>query len=716
MRTDSRQPAIGSHAAPIAFSCVFACACVLALAWAPTRVDAALPPMPAETRAQAGPAGYSAANMDRSVDPRRDFYRYAAGAWLDRQTIPPTEGQVGSYTALSQTLDRQLLRLIRAAADDAKADPGENADVGAQGRARRQIGDFYLAATDMARQDALGLEPVAADLHRVAEVEGPAGLGAQSARLQLAYGASPLLNAGVLPDPKRSDVNVLVVVPGAITLGRDEYLEPAGQRVRTLYLEYVRTLFERAGDASEAATTAAQVVLSIETALASTQMTPLQQRDPNATYNLMKPAELQALLPALDVRAFVAALGVSPPDILLVPDVQAVRGLQQVLASRPVAEVRTWLRSHVLTSMASALGERFSTPDRTFRRLRQGLESDVPRERELTRTIKAQFAHPLSQLYVAAHFPESTRRAIAEMIAHVRAEFDARLRTHPWLDEATRAIALDKLAAMDIAVGYPSQWIDYASLSIRRDDHVGNLRRLATFHARRNLERLGLPVVRDRFAVSGATTPVDLNAAYQPKANAIEITAAIVQPPFYVPGADPAVNYCTIGAVIGHEITHGFDSMGRLFDARGNLRDWWTPAAVAAFDARTRVLVEQSSAFEVLPGLMHNGKLTVGENTADLGGISLAHGALHRLLKDKPPLAPIDGLDTDQRCFVAWAQLWMSKQRPEYLRVVVATDPHPVGAYRAFGPLLHLDAFFEAFGIRPGDPMWRAPADRVRIW
>lgn len=301
------------------------------------------------------------------------------------------------------------------------------------------------------------------------------------------------------------------------------------------------------------------------------------------------------------------------------------------------------------------------------------------------------------------------------MVAHIRAEFARRMKTNPWLDAPTRAAALTKLAQVDIQVGYPRQWIDFSGVDIRPDDHLGNNRRLAAFRVQRDLAMVGKPAVTDRFAAPGHTTPVSVNAAYDPQLNGIDITAAISQPPFFTPGADPVVNYCTMGAVVGHELTHGFDNTGRQFDARGNVRDWWTPRATAEFKKRTDRLVAQYGQFELLPGLKQDGALTLGENTADLGGLTLAHAALHRALKGKPQ-PKIDGLTTDQRCFVAWAQLWIYKAREERTRVLAATDVHGNSVVRGYAPLMNLDAFHQAFGTRPGDAMWRKPADRVRIW
>lgn len=650
--------------------------------------------------------GYSPANMDRQVDPRRDFYRYAAGSWLRRTEIPASDPDIGGFRLLFHTLNDQLLKLIRASAD-APAD--------ARDPQQQQVGDFYRAAMNTQRLDALGRQPLDRDLEAIDEFAGAEGLGRLAAQLQLGYGSSPLLNAAVGPDQKQSSMNVLYLGTGERTLNQDEYAKPDGQRIRELYLDYISGMFRALGDTPAQASASARTVLAIEAELAAAELTLVQRADPSANYHKLTLAQAQALLPGIDLRAFLGGLGVVPPETALVPDPAGLRALQKVVAQRSAADLRTLLRWHVLSTRVSTLGQPWYGLNQTFSLRRQGLEAAEPREQEVAEALGGQLFHPLSQLYVRAYFPERTRRDITEMVGHIKDEFALRLRTNRWLDEPTRRAALDKLGKLDVAVGYPEQWMDFSSVEIRPDDYFGNVRRIDNFLQRRQLVRVGQPVTIERFDDPTGTTPISVNAAYNPQRNDVDITAAIVQPPFYVPGADAAVNYCTIGAVIGHELTHGFDSQGRQYGPAGNLRDWWTPQATAAFEKRTAVLVDQYSRYEILPGLMHNGRLTLTENTADLGGITLAHAALQRYLA-KHPLSTMDGLDADQRCFVAWAQMWAYKGRSARLRMLVENDYHAISSVRAFAPLMHLDAFHKAFGTRQGDPMWRAPEERVTIW
>ncbi len=648
--------------------------------------------------------GYSPQSMDKSISPRQDFFRYANGAWLKRTQIPLSESDVGGFTQLGANLDQQISALIRDAA----------ATQSPQGSPRQQIGDYYRAAMGTGRLDSLGLQPLADDLRRLQAVNTPAERGAVSARLALGYGISPLVNALNTVDAKNSAMNVLLIHPSVQQLDPDEYNTPAGQRVRDLYQGFISKMLQASGDPQAIASSKAKIIVEMEAELAAARLTPLQMRDPDITYNKMAFAEVQALIPSVDLQALLKELGVPAPATAIVMDIKGLKAVHTMLSTRTPEEVRTLLAWHVLSSRASALGRPWSTLDEEFNKQRKGLQVAPPREREVTRAITAQLSHPMAQLYVQAHFPESTRRDITAMVGHIKEEFELRLRSNPWLDEPTRAAALAKLAKVDIQVGYPQTWIDFSSVAIRADDHFGNQQRIGEFLLRRDLAKVGKPVVQDRFAEK-ETLPTTVNAAYNPQGNNIDITAAIVQPPFYKAGADAAVNYCTIGAVIGHELTHGFDSTGRRYGPAGNLQDWWTPQANAEFNKRTDILVQQYGEFTILPGLQHNGLLTLTENTADLGGITLAHAALQRSLAGKAQ-PKIDGLTTDQRCFVAWSQMWAYKGRPERLRVLATTDYHANSMLRSFAPLLHLDAFHEAFGTRPGDPMWRAPEKRVRIW
>ena len=346
-----------------------------------------------------------------------------------------------------------------------------------------------------------------------------------------------------------------------------------------------------------------------------------------------------------------------------------------------------------------------------------GKDVTPPREKQVAEATPGLLGHPLSQLYVAKYMTPESRREVEAMVARVKAQFRARIERNGWLSAETRAQALAKLDKTEIRVGYPAKWIDYTGVDVRRDDYAGNAMRLNEFLVRRELAKLGKPVELDQFAVPNSTLPIVINAGYDTSWNGIEIPAAFLQPPFYDAKADPAVNYCTMGAVIGHELTHGFDSQGRLYDAKGNVRDWWTQADAKRFADETAKLAKQADAFEILPGLRLNGAIEVTENLADVGGVALGYAALQEHLREHPEAnRTIDGFTPSQRCFLAWAQLWADKTNEGAMRQILPVDGHPPGVYRMAAPSQHEKAFYEAFGIRAGDRMWLDPSDRVTIW
>lgn len=653
-----------------------------------------------------GPLGYSPAHMDRTASPREDFYAYATGNWLTSLTIPDSETDISGFSMLKATIKHQLLSLTLNASTAGAP----------KGSFEQQVGDYYRAAMNTARLDQLGLEPLKPALANALAATTPADLARHSAQ-QLTDGGGPLLIAWPVTDAHDNTRRVLLLAAGGTQLEQNQYTDAASQRIRDLYLGYITRMLQQAGESPEQAAAQAKTILAIETALSAPRLTPLQARDPARTYNIITVAQAQALVPAIDLSELLARLGYPQIDRLQVTDVEGMRALNKVLQTHPKADVQAFLRWFTLSANARLLGQPWFGMVEEYERQRDQLVRAEPREEQVVNAIAMQLFHPLSQLYVKTYFSDATRRDVTGMVTQIRAEFDTRLRANPWLDEPTRKQALDKLARVDIQVGYPkaADWIDFSGVDIRPDDHLGNNQRAARFMFERERARLNQPVKPDRFSSPPYTTPVSVNAAYSPPSNSIDITAAILQPPFYTPGGDQAVNYCTIGAVIGHELTHGFDSNGRLYDAVGNVKDWWTPAANAEFGKRTQLLVDQFNTYKVMPDLVQSGTLTLTENTADLGGITLAHAALNRALNGKQT-PKVDGLTTDQRCFVAWAQLWTFKARTARIRYLAANDFHALGFLRGFGPLRNMDAFHKAFGTKPGDPMWLPPAQRARIW
>ncbi|MFO1414182.1 MAG: M13 family metallopeptidase [Burkholderiales bacterium] len=690
-----------------------AVAAALALAYGCATPPAADPPAPAAAPPKdfahnfGFPLGFSPTKMDPAADPRQDFRRYAGGKWLDAATIPGDKLEVSGYLVMQDAVEKQLQALLQEAARSS----------GAKGTPAQQVGDFYASGMDVARLTALGVQPIAPDMERIAATQGPTALAQTLARLSLATGDAVVLMATVSPHPADRARMTVFVGEGGLGLPVANYLDPNGQKIRDGYLKKVTDQLVIAGATPEAAQATARSVLAIETRIAQKKLTPLELRDPAKRFVPMPYAELKKLLSNVDLDAYFTALGLPVGGEVVVIEAAALRERNAMLGEMPIGETRAYLRYEFLRRMTPYLTPAFDGPDAAFSVVLYGKDVTPPRAKQVADAVPGLLGHPLSQLYVAKYMSPQTRSEVEAMVARVKAEFRTRIERNGWLSEDTRRQALGKLDKTVIRVGYPTQWIDYAGVDIRRDDYAGNAMRINEFIARRELAKLGKPVVLDQFAIPKNTLPIDINAAYNSGWNGIEIPAAFLQPPFYDAKADPAVNFCTMGAVIGHELTHGFDSSGRLYDATGNVRDWWTPDDAKRFLTEAEKLARQASAYEILPGLFLNGPVEVTENLADVGGVSLGYAALQAHLRDHPEAnRSVDGFTPSQRCFLAWAQLWADKMNEGVMRQLLPVDGHPPGVYRMAAPAQHEKGFYEAFGIRPGDRMWLDPQQRVTIW
>lgn len=654
--------------------------------------------------------GFSVENMDPSANPTHDFYRFAAGGWLDRTDIPETEGQINSFKRLYLSVNQQILTLLQ--------DTAENSVHAPKGSVEQQVGDFFASAMDTHRLEDLGIAPLQSEFERIEAIATPADLATSIAHVMSLSGSPVLLTPYVMADKRKSDINTLGIFPGGFSLGnRDLYRDEAYAPLRVAFLEHLAGMLQLTGISQAVAAQQAQTIIDLETALARAKLSPVEASNPETTYNKMTVAELQAMIPHFELGVFFARLGLSADQEVIVSEPEYMRAFDTLLVERPIEHFKIYLRWMLLNGTAQYLSPAIAETNLDFfvKKL-QGTPELLPREQRVAAQIQNGLGHPVAQLYVQEYFGSETRAQVSDIVDHIRAQFEARLRTNPWLDESTRAFALDKLARMVIRVGHPDKWIDYSGVEIRRDDYLGNIMRLNQFDITRNLVKAGFPVLDDEFAFPGATLPTTINAAYQPSANKIEICAAILQPPFFDPTLDAAVNYGTLGAVIGHEMTHGFDTIGRHFDEVGNMTDWWTANDSEEFEAFTNKLIEQYSQYEALPGVFVNGKLSVTENTADLGGVTLAFNALKEVLAERPTPKKIDGYTPQERFFIAWVQLWMSKERPEVVKLMISSDPHPPSEFRATGPLVNLDEFFTAFNIQPCNRMWREEVERVQIW
>ncbi len=582
------------------------------------------------------------------------------------------------------------------------------------GSVEQKVGDFFKSAMNTAAIDSAGLKPVEAELARIAAIASTADLARALAALH-DRGVGGLFRIRVEADEKNSDINALYAYQGGMSLpSKGYYFEEQFEKFRAAFVEHVARMLALAGDTPESAAAGAKTVFEVEKALAANAKTPAELRDALANYNRMPTADLAGKVPVFPLERYLADRGIAGPaaDAIIVGQPKFFEGLQAQLAARPLPDWKVYLRYHLLRAAAPYLAAPFEAEHfRFYSTVLRGTPEMEPRWQRSARVIDGAMGEALGRLYVERYYPPEAKARMDDMIRNITAVMRDRLSKLDWMTEPTRKKALAKFERFVAKIGYPAKWRDYSSVAILPDAFLANVRAATEFEVRRRLSQLGQPVDKAEWRM----TPPTVNAYFDPTANNINFPAGILQPPFFDFSLDDAVNYGGIGAVIGHEITHGFDDQGRHYDADGNLADWWTPEDAARFQARAKKDVEQFNGYEPLPGVKVNGELTLGENIADLGGASLAFEALQRSLAGKERKL-IDGLTPEQRFFLSWAQVWRTNIRENELRQRIVVDPHSPGSIRAIGPLVNLQPFYDAFGIREGDPMWRKPEDRAKIW
>jgi putative endopeptidase len=597
---------------------------------------------------------------------------------------------------------------------------------------RRQVGDFFTSAMDTNRIEKLAFAPIQDDLRRIEQVNSRSDLFELLAHLHRS-GISGLFRPGVSPDAKNSSIYAFELNQGGLSLpDRDYYVLDKFATQRTAYVEHVKKMFGFLGESAEEAERHARTVLELETTLAQASRTRVDLRDPDKNYNKFKTAELIAKYPETGWRTYFAAYGLAatgaevqtgeaggarnlvdvPYEIVGQPEF--FETIDRVIRERPLSDWKTYTRWHLLHSSAPYLHQAVGEENFAFfGKTLTGQEEQEPRWKRAAKVIDGSIGEALGQLYVEKHFPPEAKARMEQLVENLKAVFRDHLKKLDWMTESTRVKALAKFERFTQKIGYPEKFRDYSKVEIRPDDYYGNVRRAAEFEGQRRTVRIGKPVDRTEWHM----TPETVNAYFNPLQNEIVFPAGILQPPFFDLAQDDAVNYGAIGAVIGHEITHGYDDQGRKFDAEGNLQDWWTEADAKAFEERAQKVVDEYNAFEPLPGLHVNGKLTLGENIADLGGATIAYDALQRALERDPAKRQnIHGFTPEQRFFISFAQIWRTNIRDAEQRRLVTVDPHSPGRFRAVGPLVNLQQFYDAFGIKSGDPMWREMSLRAKIW
>jgi endothelin-converting enzyme/putative endopeptidase len=644
-------------------------------------------------------------SMDKSVDPCVDFYHYACGGWQRKNPIPPDQTSWSVYAKLFEDNLNFLHGILEQAASTTDS----------RDQVTREVGDFYAACMDEATVEQRGLSSVHEQLEAVAALRNAGDLPALIAGLQRVYGRRMLFAGGSAQDPDDSEQVIADLDQGGLGLpDRDYYAkgDAKSKETRARYLEHVQKIFELMGERTETAKTDAETVMRLETALANASLTRVERRDPYKLKHKMKVAELSGLAPKFDWTAYFREARYPPFDTLNVETPAFYQEVDKLLAEEPVANWKTYLRFHVVDGASPYLARAFVEENFAFyRKYLRGAKEQQPRWKRCVSYVNHNLDDALGQLYVARVFSPQLKESTLKMVRGIEDAMGQRIRALDWMSPETKQQALLKLAGIRNKIGYPDKWRDYSSIKILRDDFAGNVARTAAFESQRQINKVGKPVDHGEWMIP----PTTVDAYYDPQMNDINFPAGVLQPPLYDPRMDDAPNYGNTGGTIGHELTHGFDDEGSQFDAKGNLRNWWTKEDREKFESRTKCVRDQYAQYVVVDDIHINSALTLGEDVADLGGEILAYMAWKAATRAKN-LQPVDGLTPEQRFFIGFAQWDCANDRPENLRVRAVTDPHSPAQYRINGVLVNMPEFSEAFSCKASQPMTK-PAEKVcRVW
>lgn len=670
----------------------------------PTYSTVSSPATPIVAMTGRATSGFDVANVDRSVSACKDFYRFANGGWAARNPIPPAYSRWGNFNILAEK-NRDTMRTILDESARSNAP---------RGSVEQKVGDFYSSCMNESEIESSGLRAIEPELQRIAAIKDRNDVQDVIAHLH-GLTVPALFAFGSTQDFK--DSTQVTAGAGQAGLGlpdRDYYLkdDARSKEIRSEYVNHVARTFQLLGDNPAAAETKARTVIDMEAKLAAASMTNVQLRDPDALYNKRSTAELAALTPNFSWERYFRNTGVRDLSSVIVGQPEFFKEVNQQLGSRSVEDWKTYLRWHLVNSAAPYLSAPFENENFNFNeRFLEGKKEMLPRWRRCVVATDTALGEALGQLYVKKAFPPQAKAEAMEMVRNLIGALRSDLTGLEWMGDVTRARAIDKLEKYATKIGYPDKWIDYSSLDLTRDVYARNAARASRFAVRRDLAKIGKPLDRTVWGMS----PPTVNAYNNSQLNEIVFPAGILQPPFYDPNADEAYNYGGMGAVIGHELIHGFDDEGSKFDAQGNLSNWWSEDDRKKFDARAKCVSQQFSNFDVGNDLRMNGELVLGESIADLGGLAIAHAAYQRSLEGKTR-ATLDGFTPEQRFFLGWAQVWATNATPEYERLQVTTDPHPLARFRVNGPLSNMPEFAEAFSCTRGEAMVRAEKERCDIW
>ena len=663
-----------------------------------------------EVTAKKESVGINVSYMDKSINPADDFNRYVNGTWLDKTEIPADRTRWGSFDELRKNTDDDVMIILKDAINDKTIDP--NSD-------QAKAINLYKSVLDTISRNKAGIEPLKPYLEKINSVQNSKQLVTLLAEMEPEIGLG-FFGSYVGADAKNSNKNVVYVGTGSLGLpDRDYYVSdaPDNKEKREKYVAHVARMLQFIGDSEAVATENAKKILALETKMSTATFDRVERRDRRKTYNPMAISDLEKLLPSVEWNAYFQSVGIGKVDSLVVSQPKYLQAVETIFNENNVADWKAYMKWTALRGAAGILSTEIENANFDFygKTLTGAIKQRPATERALA-TVNGRLGEALGKLYVAKKFPPEAKAKAQAMIANVMLAFDNRINNLPWMTKETKANAIIKLNKFRVKIGYPDKWKDYSALVIKSPEQGGtyfeNSKLYAKWSHKKNIEKLGKPVDKEEWGMS----PQTVNAYFSPTNNEIVFPAAILQPPFYDYKADEAVNYGGIGAVIGHEISHGFDDSGSRYNADGNLVNWWSDEDLKQFTGLGSALADQYSALEPLPGIFVDGKFTLGENIGDLGGVNAAYDGLQLFLKANGNPDLIDGFTPDQRFFISWATIWRSKMRDEAIKSQVKTDPHSPGMYRAYVPLQNVEAFYKAFNIQPTNGMYIAPDKRVKIW
>ncbi|HEX4896450.1 MAG TPA: M13-type metalloendopeptidase [Solimonas sp.] len=647
-------------------------------------------------------SGITQSHFDTAVRPQDDLFRHVNGGWLAKTEIPADKSNYGAFTKLDDDAEVQIKAII----EESAAKPNK-----AAGSDEQKVGDYYAAFMNEARADELGLKPLEAELAAIAAVKDKKELPALYARL--ARLGTYMFPGYIDTDAKDSTRYVVYLFQGGTRLpDRDYYLSKDKKfaEIRGKYVAHIEKMLTLAGNKNAAAD--AKAIMALETKFADKQWTQVASRDADKTYNRYEFDQLKTLTPGFDWTAYIEGTGIAKSPGLVIAQPSFFTAWDKLVQATPIETLKLHMTWHLLSEYAPLLSKPFVDEDFAFYGgVLNGTKENRPRWKRAVESTEQALGEVLGKIYVAKHFPPEAKARMEVLVKNLTLAYEQSIKNLDWMSEDTKVKALEKLGKFTPKIGYPDKWKDYSALEVKADDLVGNWMRSRNVEFNRSVAKLGSPIDRGEWHM----TPQTVNAYYNPGMNEIVFPAAILQPPFFDLNAEDAVNYGGIGAVIGHEIGHGFDDQGSKYDGDGNLKSWWTDADRKAFEARTKALIAQYDQFEPLPGHKVNGAFTIGENIGDLGGLSIAYKAYHLALGGKE--APvIDGLTADQRLFMGWAQVWARKYRDENLLARLKSDPHSPSEYRCNGIVRNIPEFYTAFDVKESDKLYLAPEQRVKIW